>query len=60
MIMKPTKQAPPTPVRLPADLKTWLMHEAVDRENGILNREICRRLKESRERQLAQLKGVNQ
>lgn len=51
--MSTSKQAAPTPVRLPAELKTWLMHEAVDRENGSLNKEIVRRLEESRKRQLA-------
>jgi hypothetical protein len=52
--MKHSEQAPPTPVRLPAELKKWLKHEAVDRENGSLNREIVRRLEQSREQQLAQ------
>ena len=43
----------PTPVRLPPDLKKWLMHESVENENGNLNREIVRRLEESRVRQIA-------
>ncbi|MBS0427149.1 MAG: hypothetical protein JSR41_07660 [Proteobacteria bacterium] len=51
--MNTTKQINPTPVRLPPELKVWLQHEAVDREGGNLNREIVRRLQQSRERQLA-------
>ena len=51
--MKKAIQQMPTPVRLPPDLKKWLMHESVEHENGNLNREIVRRLDESRTRQLA-------
>ena len=41
------KQIPPTPVRLPTDLRLWLKHQAVDNSRS-LNQEITYRLAKSR------------
>ena len=41
------KQPAPTPVRLPADLRIWLKHQAVDNHRS-LNQEIAHRLEQSR------------
>lgn len=44
------KQPPPTPVRLPGDLRIWLKHKAIDNGRS-LNLEITERLEESRVRE---------
>lgn len=44
---------PPSPVRLPSDLKKWLQHQAVDAGRS-LNKEILVRLEQSRKAQEGQ------
>lgn len=46
-----------TNVRLPKDLKEWLVQEAANNRRS-LTAEICHRLDESRQRQLAAQKKV--
>jgi len=48
--VKDKHQLPPSPVRLPPDLKKWLQHEAVDAGRS-LNKEILCRLEKSRKAQ---------
>lgn len=50
--MKDARQITQTPVRLPADLKRWLQHEAIDNHRS-LNGEIVYRLEQLRAQQKA-------
>jgi len=50
--MKGNSQIAPSQVRLPADLRDWLKHQAIDNRRSY-NSEVVARLEESRTRQQA-------
>lgn len=54
--MQGTERLPPSPIRLPQDLKDYLKHRAIDNRRS-LNGEVVWRLEQSREADLKQPQG---
>lgn len=58
--MQGNAKVAPSPVRMPADLKDWLKHKAIDNRRSFTN-EVVARLERSRKEELAtQHQGAQQ
>lgn len=57
--MKTGRESPTAMVRLPAELKSWLQHKAVDNHRS-LGGEIAYRLEQSRAAEMSQQQGAQQ